>query len=434
MERQWNRALIVSLIMILSSMAGCLDADDDIAEPLPGDNIEDTNTNNTTSNDVVEIQPFGNVMVSTYHVGELVSAVAGEYVTMEYMSQSNIPVHDYDPTVEDIVRLQNSDLFFYHGLNLEPWVDSTLSSLGENAPPSFMTHAMPTGGITLDYESMLISDLCEHLSEGPYENTTLGIDDDGMLPEIHAEHNAHSFSFPVIDDDHDDHNETDDHDDHDDHNETDDHDDHDGHNETDDHDDHDGHNHAEAEKIIENPEACPTNTVISIFHLEEGEHTIEFISEEGVSFNMVALKMNGGHAHDHHEHDGHNETDDHKENEMICYNINSHQIDEQYTNQTDCETAGLMWTERSSGPGDHDDHDDHEGVCHNTTTHENYESNESDCEAAGHVWMEDDEHDEHEGVCHNTTTHENYESNESDCEAAGHVWMEDDEHDEHEGV
>ncbi|MAF20038.1 MAG: hypothetical protein CL966_04885, partial [Euryarchaeota archaeon] len=65
------------------------------------------------------------------------------------------------------------------------------------------------------------------------------------------------------------------------------------------------------------------------------------------------------------------------------------------------------------------------GVCHNLTSHENYESNEVDCEAAGHMWMEDGDHADHdgEGDCHNTATHENYESNEADCEAAGHMWM-----------
>ncbi|MGB1468217.1 MAG: metal ABC transporter substrate-binding protein, partial [Candidatus Thalassarchaeaceae archaeon] len=189
MERKWNRALMLTLIMVLSSLAGCLDDDNSVDEPLPIDSIEDSN--NTTTPVL-----FGNVMVSTYHVGELVSAVAGEHVTISYMSQDNIPVHDYEPTVEDLIRLQNSDLFFYHGLGLEPWVESTLSSLGDDAPPSFQTHAMSTGQIALDYESLLVSNLCEVMNDGPFEATTLG-----MMPEDHHEG-------------HDDHNETDDHDDH----------------------------------------------------------------------------------------------------------------------------------------------------------------------------------------------------------------------------
>ncbi|MED5308184.1 MAG: zinc ABC transporter substrate-binding protein, partial [Candidatus Thermoplasmatota archaeon] len=79
---------------------------------------------------------------------------------------------------------------------------------------------------------------------------------------------------------------------------------------------------------------------------------------------------------------------------------------------------------------DEDGHD--EAVCHNTETHENTEhTNKEDCEAAGHMWMDD--HDDHgdEAVCHNTETHENTEhTTKEDCEAAGHMWMEG--HDDHE--
>ncbi len=143
------------------------------------------------------------VMVSTYHVGELVSAVAGDSVTIEYMSQDNIPVHDYEPSAADLIRLQEADIFFYHGLNLEPWVESTLSSLGDDAPPSYMTHAMPSGASNLAYESMLISGLCELMNDGPFENTTLGMRSDHDDDHGEDDHDDHG------EDDHDDHGEDD---------------------------------------------------------------------------------------------------------------------------------------------------------------------------------------------------------------------------------
>ena len=62
----------------------------------------------------------------------------------------------------------------------------------------------------------------------------------------------------------------------------DDHGDEDGHDDHDDHDAHADHAHAEAEKVINNPVNCPTNTVISVFHLEEGEHTVEFEQTGGL--------------------------------------------------------------------------------------------------------------------------------------------------------
>ena len=131
MNAQWKRAVLTSLILMFSSLAGCLGGD---AEEESDDG-----------------ESYGTVMVSTYHVGEIVKAIAGNDVQLEYMSQDNIPVHDYEPTAEDLIRLQSADLFFYHGLGLEPWVNTTLEALGDNAPTAVQVHAMPSGQQTLDY-------------------------------------------------------------------------------------------------------------------------------------------------------------------------------------------------------------------------------------------------------------------------------------------
>ena len=362
MRTNWHKALLVSFVLITSSLAGCLDNDDDDDEKLEG--------------------KYGTVIVSTYHIEQMVSAIVGDTVNVEMMSTNNIPVHDYAPTPEDIIRLSESDLFLYHGLGLETWVEDALDSLGSDAPESASTHAMPTGEVNLDYESMLINDLCKLLAGGPYESLYLSFDEDDVS-EIHAEPVTHSIEAAEHEDDHDDHGD-DDHDDHGD----DDHDEHDGH------DDHGGDGHTEAEEVITNPEGCPADSVIQVFHLEEGEYVIEFESEHhDYEFDLAVLKMLGGHAH--HDHHGHG--DDH-------------------------------------GDEEEENEDEHHGECHDTTTHEDYDSTEEECEAAGHVWMEEghdeDGHDEHHGVCHDTTTHENYDSTEEECEAAGHVWMEED-HDEH---
>ena len=123
-----NLAIVFSVVMVLSSFVGCIETEDD------------TSTDTTT-----EASSLGNVMVSTYHVAELARAVGGDRVTVEIISPSNVPVHDYEPSAADLIRLQSADLFFYHGLNLEPWVDTTISSLGSDAPLAVQTHAMPSG-------------------------------------------------------------------------------------------------------------------------------------------------------------------------------------------------------------------------------------------------------------------------------------------------
>ena len=175
MQTNWHRAVLVSLLMIFSSLAGCLNTDENEDE-------------------------VGTIMTSTYHVQQLVQAIVGDDVTVELMSTSNIPVHDYEPTANDIIRLQQSDIFFYHGLDLEPWVASTLEGLGSDAPLSVQTHTLPTGETLLDYESLLIADLCETLDDTEFESVQLANGHSADMPEIHAESVLHQLTFPTMDD------------------------------------------------------------------------------------------------------------------------------------------------------------------------------------------------------------------------------------------
>ena len=449
------RAALMSLVLVLSSLAGCIASEEE----------EDPT-----------------ILVSTYHVAELVSAVVGDTLDVEIISPSNVPVHDFEPSVADLDRLMNSEIFFYHGLGLEPWVETTLDALGEDAPIAVMTHTMPSGQDTLDYESLLISNLCEVLTDGPFESTTLGTMSDEH--DGHDDHDDHSDQ----EDDHDEHNETDDeHGDHDEHDEDGEEitpetalqyfdtnsdgslsweefwvsweegedDDHDEHNETDDDDHgdhggeheeemsvlmeifnesdanmdglldinelehfiheimeleeghHEGHAHAEAEETIQNPAGCPTDTVISIFHMEEGEYVLEFESEHDEDFNMAALKMLGGHAHHDHGHDDHDEDghddgqdehDDHWAPET-CHDEQTHETHDEYTTEEDCEAAGHMWMEEEhhglpeihadfvahtlSFPEEHDDHDEHDEE-HNETDDHSDEEDDHDNEEGHH--------------------------------------------------
>ena len=400
MRKSTMQVILTASILIFSSLAGCLGTED-------------------------EDEPY--IMTSTYHVGQLVSAIVGDTMNVEVLSPSNVPVHDYEPSATDLVRLKDSEMFFYHGLGLETWVDATLDSLGDDKPTSFSTHTLPTGETALDYEGILLRELCEHLAEGPYEVANLS-EEEGHADdvELHAEHVTHTLSFPA-------------HDEHDDHAD----DDHadGGHDE---HDDHDEHNHAEAMEKIEQITGCPEDTVVYIYELEEGEYVLEFETEEEdhSTFDMVALKMGGAHAHhDHGEHDDHADDDhadddhadddhaddnhddhgddhdeemtpemalemfdmnndsmlswdefmdsmdddhDDHESDMVCYDMSTHTVDMTYTNQTDCEAAGLMWTE-SSGHDDHDEEEIYQAIW-----------NESDTDMDGNLSVTELEHFIHE--------------------------------------
>ena len=89
------------------------------------------------------------------------------------------------------------------------------------------------------------------------------------------------------------------------------------------------------------------------------------------------------------EDDHDDDHDDHHEEEMVCYDMSTHSTNDAYTNQTDCEAAGLMWTENRSD--DHDDHGDEE-------EEEMLRAiwNESDTDMDGNLSAEELEHFIHE--------------------------------------
>ena len=361
-------------VLIFSSLAGCLGGDDD--------------------------EEYADIVVSTYHVEQIVSAIVGDSKTVEILAPSNVPVHDYEPSPSDLVRLKNAEMFFYHGLGLETWVDATLDSLGSGDLVSVETHKMPTGEVDLTYESILKADICELLAEGPFVTSEL-IEHENHADdlELHAERVVNTLTFPSEDhddhgddhddhgDDHDDHDHDDHGDDHDDHSDDhddhdhddhgddhddhgDDHDDHDHDDHGDDHDDHgddhddhddhsghEDHDHAKAVESFTEIDGCPTDTVIDVYELEEGEYVLEFESDhEEESFHMAALKMGGAHHH-HHDH-GDEHGDDHDDH----------------------------------GDDHDDDHDDH-GDNHDDHDHDDH-SDDHDDHGDDHD-DHDDDHDDH---------------------------------------
>ena len=371
MRSTWHRALLVSFLLIMSSLAGCLGGDEDESD-------EGT---------------YGTVMVSTYHIGEIVKAITGDSVNVQMMSTNNIPVHDYEPSLNDIVRLSDADLFLYHGLGLEPWVEDTLEGLGDDAPDYDMVHTMPTGEISLDFESMLVDKLCESLSNPSAAVIQMLAEDPEDAEELHGDDGAHNLGFP-----HDDHDEDHDEDDggHDDHDEE-----HDDHGDHGDHGDHDEHDHGEhtmlmPEDTLTASSDCPAGTTISVYHMEAGEYMLEFEGEDVESFKMAIAQMMGAHHH-HHDHGDHGDED--------------HDDHEDREDHDDHDDHG---DDREEHHG-HDDHDDHDEEFHADEIMPVWDTNNDsllswDEFVAGWESMEDDHN-----VCHNTLTHEDTDDNETTC-------------------
>ena len=88
-------AILASLLLIFSSVAGCLEDEsveevEDLIEDVIDDSMDENNTtveNGTTpDNGTAEVQILGNVLTSTYHIEQLVSAVGGEHLNVQVLS------------------------------------------------------------------------------------------------------------------------------------------------------------------------------------------------------------------------------------------------------------------------------------------------------------------------------------------------------------
>ena len=82
MNNNRMRVVFVSLIMIFSSLAGCI-GDEDLETIEEVTDLLNDATNTTLNNTTVDLGVLGTVMVSTYHVGELVKGIAGDHVDLE---------------------------------------------------------------------------------------------------------------------------------------------------------------------------------------------------------------------------------------------------------------------------------------------------------------------------------------------------------------
>ena len=251
MRKKSMHVILMASVLVFSSIAGCLGNDDEKDE-----------------------ESF-TVIASTYHVAQLAEAVSGGLVDVEMMSTTNVPVHDYEPSPTDIVRLTEADVFLYHGLGLEPWVDGALADLDSDGPAVYSTHAMPGDEATLDFEDILINKLCTSMTGTATTDVHVLADHPREAEELHSDDGGHNMAFPEHD-----HNETE-------HNETE-------HNHAD-------HDEVSPEKTFNNPEGCDTGTAINVYHFEAGEYMLEFESESQNPFRMAIAAM-GAHHHHHHGH------------------------------------------------------------------------------------------------------------------------------------
>jgi len=77
------------------------------------------------------------IIATNFPCYDLARTIAGSSTDVHMLLSPGSESHSYEPTPQDIIAIQNCDLFLYVGGESDTWVDSILLSMGSDAPRSF---------------------------------------------------------------------------------------------------------------------------------------------------------------------------------------------------------------------------------------------------------------------------------------------------------
>lgn len=131
------------------------------------------------------------ILAVNFPAFDLARSIAGDTADVQMLLPPGSESHSYEPTPQDIIAIQNADLFLYTGGASDTWVESILASMGENAPAVFrlsdsvtlleeqtsasMQHVHEHGHEHCDDESHHHEEMDEHVWTSP-KNVMLIVD------------------------------------------------------------------------------------------------------------------------------------------------------------------------------------------------------------------------------------------------------------------
>ena len=104
--RRQAAAILMGLALCLSLIAACG----------PDDSEEDTLS----------------VVASIYPLGYFAERVGGDLITVNVLIGPGVEAHGFEPTASDVRAIEAADIVVMNGLELEPWLERALESLGDD--------------------------------------------------------------------------------------------------------------------------------------------------------------------------------------------------------------------------------------------------------------------------------------------------------------
>ena len=77
------------------------------------------------------------IIATIFPAYDFARVIAGDHAQVELLLPPGSESHSYEPTPQDIIAIQNADLFLYTGSESDHWIEEVLLSMGQQAPRSF---------------------------------------------------------------------------------------------------------------------------------------------------------------------------------------------------------------------------------------------------------------------------------------------------------
>ena len=77
------------------------------------------------------------LVAAVFPAYDFARVVAGDAAEVTLLLPPGADAHSYEPTPQDMIAIQNADLFLYTGGESDSWLERVLDSLGDDAPETF---------------------------------------------------------------------------------------------------------------------------------------------------------------------------------------------------------------------------------------------------------------------------------------------------------
>ena len=77
------------------------------------------------------------IIATVFPAFDFARVIAGEHAQISLLLPPGSESHSYEPTPQDIIAIQNADLFLYVGGESDHWIEEVMNSMGDSAPRTF---------------------------------------------------------------------------------------------------------------------------------------------------------------------------------------------------------------------------------------------------------------------------------------------------------